>query len=148
MKRSDHLRQIINDMKQMDAIEFLLQILDRDDEALSLDDLGISLTNTEHKLFSYLVASEGKTVTKDQLYDALYTMRASGELPIPKVVDVYVSRLRKVLRNTDYVIETMHGRGYRLTQTSETSDCGADKTQTPHTSLKLSGSHRHRSFQE
>ena len=27
MKRSDHLRQIINDMKQMDAIEFLLSKL-------------------------------------------------------------------------------------------------------------------------
>lgn len=130
MKRSEHLRQIIADMGKMDAIEFLLQVLDRDQETYEIDDLGLPLSNTEHKLLSYLIISEGKTLTKNELYDALYSLRVSGEMPIPKVVDVYIYRLRKILQDTDYAIETMHGRGYRLVKTSETSDCGADKTQT------------------
>ncbi len=68
-----------------------------------------------------LTASEGKILariaatgyaSKGDLYACICHGKAIE--PEPKVVDVYVCKIRNKLARFDIVIETVHGRGYKL----------------------------------
>lgn len=52
--------------------------------------------------------------SKDQIMHALYADRMTDETPEPKIVDVYICKLRAKLGRYDLTIETLWGRGYQL----------------------------------
>lgn len=69
------------------------------------------LTASESRVFCALASRE--VATKEFLLVALYddTFKDRAE---PKIVDVYVCKLRKKLKLYDVSIETIWGKGYRL----------------------------------
>jgi DNA-binding response OmpR family regulator len=70
------------------------------------------LTGKETAFLSLLVQREGHVVSKSALMDAVYA--GQPDEPLPKIADVFICKLRKKLANTNYVIETAWGLGYRL----------------------------------
>lgn len=70
------------------------------------------LTKTEQRLLARLMQSAGNMVTREYLMDAIYFDRHNE--PVVKIIDVYVCKLRKKLQGSQYVIENVHGQGYRL----------------------------------
>ena len=81
----------------------------------------IRLSKREHAIFLHLALNSHKVVTKNAIYDAVYG--ASIDQPFDKVIDVYICKLRKKFAAASQLkfqyIETVHGRGYRLSSPPE-----------------------------
>lgn len=81
----------------------------------------IRLSKREHAIFLHLALNSHKVVTKNAIYDAVYG--ASIDQPFDKVIDVYICKLRKKFaaasKSGFQYIETVHGRGYRLSTPPE-----------------------------
>ncbi|WP_299877632.1 response regulator transcription factor [uncultured Sulfitobacter sp.] len=77
----------------------------------------IKLSKREHSVFQHLALNSNKVISKDAIYDAIYG--ASIDQPFDKVIDVYICKLRKKFAQAAdsgwQYIETVHGRGYKLT---------------------------------
>ncbi len=78
-----------------------------------LNEQEIDLTAFEYQLLEYLAKRQGKIVSKNELRGYLYPHDADPE---SNVLTVLISRLRHKLdsKGTPQLIETLHGRGYRL----------------------------------
>lgn len=70
-----------------------------------------TLPRKELALLECLIDRAGRLVSKDEIADHLYGVGSESE---GRVVEIYVSRLRKHLSNTDVEIRTARGLGYML----------------------------------
>jgi two-component system cell cycle response regulator CtrA len=68
------------------------------------------LTPTEGKVFARIAATG--FATKQDIYATICAGQKTH--PEPKVVDVYVHKVRAKVERFDIVIETAHGRGYSI----------------------------------
>jgi hypothetical protein len=68
----------------------------------------VQLTRCEWLIFSRLVKSAGKLVTREELLDEIYWCDPNGGAG-PKIIDVYICRLRK---KCPWPISSVWGRGY------------------------------------
>lgn len=59
-----------------------------------------------------LLRAQGRVCTKEQLWGATYAARPECDWPEPKIVDVYVCKMRRAA--PWFYVETVWGRGYRL----------------------------------
>lgn len=84
----------------------------------------IKLSKREHSVFQHLALNPHKVISKDAIYDAVYG--ASIDQPFDKVIDVYICKLRKKIASASesgwQYIETVHGRGYKLSIPEAISD--------------------------
>ena len=71
----------------------------------------LGLTKQESKLFGLLMARTA-LVTQDLAVDALYG--GQPEERDPRIVDVFICKLRKKLKRWDIKIETVWGLGFRI----------------------------------
>lgn len=73
------------------------------------------LTGSEMRIANLLYVRLGRPLSPQVLMDALYFDRPD-DAPFPKIVDVFVCRIRKRLKeyNAGYTIETVRGYGFRL----------------------------------
>ncbi|MFZ6845249.1 response regulator [Undibacterium sp. RuTC16W] len=72
----------------------------------------INLTPREHAVLEALVRKCGKTVSKKELADGLFTL---NDTVSPKALEIYIVRLRKKIENSGAQIITLRGLGYMLT---------------------------------
>ncbi len=81
----------------------------------------IKLSKREHTIFQHLALNSNKVISKNAIYDAVYGM--SADQPFDKVIDVYICKLRKKIaaaaESGSHYIETVHGRGYKLSAPEE-----------------------------
>lgn len=84
--------------------------------------LSFGLTASEANLFDVLFKAGERGVSKQSLFDALYGNDPDGG-PDGKIVDVFICKLRRKLRDADlpWFIETLWGRGYRLVDDADGS---------------------------
>jgi two-component system cell cycle response regulator CtrA len=78
----------------------------------TVDEQPVHLTGKEYTTLELFSLRKGTIVTKEMLLDYLY--RDTDE-PDPKIIDVFVCKLRKKLAQTtggNHYIETVWGRGY------------------------------------
>ncbi|MGT2929096.1 response regulator transcription factor [Streptococcus dentasini] len=87
--------------------------LSLDERAAFCQDHAIKLTNTEFELLRILLASPLKTVSREELLEAVWGYTSDVET---RVTDDTVKRLRKKLRQVecDVRIETIWGYGFKL----------------------------------
>lgn len=72
----------------------------------------VNVTNKEFDLLATLVANTGRTLSREDLIDALWT--EAGERPDARTVDVHVRRLRRRLGSYASIVRTIRGAGYRF----------------------------------
>lgn len=72
------------------------------------------LTVQEFRIFEALYDAKGRIQTKENLLRAITPL--IDDEPEIKIVDVLVCKVRKKLQGLSVNIETMWGRGYRLSQ--------------------------------
>ena len=107
-------REAVQDMKPIDAVEYLLNCLDR----LSYIRFGAHIifpfttTNRESRILRCLFDNLGKVCSKSALYEAMYFDQIHE--PYDKIIDVYISKLRKKIPE-GWSIDTHHGQGWSLT---------------------------------
>ncbi|MCH2094951.1 MAG: response regulator transcription factor [Rhodobacteraceae bacterium] len=79
---------------------------------LQIGDTIITLRNRELRLLEVFANAPGQIFPKAKLLDRLFSY---DEEVSENAIEVYVARLRRHLRGSDVVIETVRGLGYRLT---------------------------------
>lgn len=79
----------------------------------------VALTGHEYRILEYLMLHAGKVVSKTELTEHIYDQDFDRD---SNVVEVLVGRIRKKLDpdNSLRPIETLRGRGYRLSRDSDT----------------------------
>lgn len=85
-----------------------------------VDGLRLRLSHREHAIFSVLALNVGRVVSKEKIYESVYTL--SGSDPLDKVIDVYICKLRKKIAEAtggEKYIETVYGRGYKFEAPAE-----------------------------
>lgn len=76
-------------------------------------EIPLALSLTEWNLLEYLLRNRGKLVTREQIFNRVWTYDSDAQI---KAVDIYVSHLRRKLKTSDSAedpIETVRGVGYR-----------------------------------
>ena len=73
--------------------------------------LSLGLTRMEVRLMRALAEKPDRMVSKGALMDAMYFDRVQEAEP--KIVDVLVCRIRRKLKGSAWMIETVWGQGYR-----------------------------------
>jgi len=89
-------------------------VLNLDTKMIRIDGVSVHLTGKEYKILELLSLRKGMTVTKEMLLNHLY---GGMDEPEPKILDVFICKLRKKLSdasNGRNYIETELGRGYVL----------------------------------
>ena len=107
-------------MEPGEAVEYLLDVC----EMISFVNLEqehptdfLKVSPLERRMLRCLYDAGGLNVPKDALFWAMYHDRnGETELPDIKIIDIYVCKLRKVLKGSDWKIETVWGEGYRLVE--------------------------------
>jgi len=95
----------------------LLQIgplaIDDESRIATLNDQEMTLTKLEYDMLYYFVENAEKVLSRERILSRVWRSHSD---PLTNVVDVYISRLRQKLQNSDAIsIETLRGNGYRLT---------------------------------
>ena len=88
--------------------------VDFDARLAYIDDIQVHLTTKEFAMLELLALRKGNTLSKEAFVNHLYN---GMDEPDPKIVDVFICRLRKKLSDLsdgDNYIETIWGRGYIL----------------------------------
>ncbi|EGG98328.1 Two-component system regulatory protein [gamma proteobacterium IMCC2047] len=80
----------------------------------------VSLTAYEYKVLEYLMLNPQKVISKTELTEHIYAQDYDRD---SNVIEVFIGRLRKKLDpdNLHNPIETLRGRGYRLTLSDRSS---------------------------
>lgn len=73
----------------------------------------VKLPLYKRQILELLVRNAPELVAKQRIYQRIYD-GSRNELPDPKVIDVHMMQLRKLLEPTGLVIETVWGHGYKI----------------------------------
>ena len=76
------------------------------------DDSPVDLTRREFSLLEILVRNRGKTVSKERLFDGVFSFQDTDVGM--NALELYIARLRKKLAGCSVRIETQRGLGYKL----------------------------------
>lgn len=109
------MRSAARDPARVRALTDQLEVFARSHLEPSLPDPlpEVHLTRKQARLFARLKQDEGRMVRRGVLMDALYFDHV-GDEPREKILDVYICKLRLVLRGTGYAIKVVHGEGFIL----------------------------------
>ena len=70
------------------------------------------MTRRELALLGLLIRNAGHTISKERLYEGLYSF-AETDVGL-NAIELYIARLRKKLAGSGVAIETQRGLGYRM----------------------------------
>jgi two-component system cell cycle response regulator CtrA len=94
-------------------------IVNLDEKTAEINRVRVPLTGKEYDILELLSLRKGMTVSKEMFLNQLY---GGMDEPEMKIIDVFISKLRKKLadasKGKDY-IETVWGRGYMLREPQE-----------------------------
>ncbi len=96
--------------------------VDQMQRLIRIDGNPIGITEMEYRVLELLAFARNNVVTRAMLLKHLY--RRSDDQPQPKIIDVFISKLRKKLRNATggaEFIETIPQRGWILRDVSRES---------------------------
>jgi len=88
--------------------------IDLSRQRVLLDNVVAPLTFREFALLQYFVLREGRTVTREELIDHLWSEGHEHEAPNARTIDVHVRRLRVKLAQYQDIVRTVRGTGYRF----------------------------------
>ena len=75
------------------------------------EDEKLSLSKTEFELLKYFITHQGKICSRSLLLDEVWGIDVYVE---ERIVDTYVKKLRKHLKENEHYIQTVFGVGYRF----------------------------------
>ena len=75
---------------------------------------GLKLTTSERLLCKILHDAGGRAVRRGHLYDALYGLKPEADWADDKIVDVFICKIRRRLKGSQWQISTVWGFGYSL----------------------------------
>jgi two-component system phosphate regulon response regulator PhoB len=106
-------RHIISESvkNESDQIALMGLFIDFAKISISVNDIPVHLTPSEFKLLGYLIKSQGRVLTRDQLIDLI---QGQDVTVTGRTIDTHIFALRKKLGSWSDHIETIRGVGYRV----------------------------------
>uniref|UniRef100_UPI00333BC414 helix-turn-helix domain-containing protein n=1 Tax=Mesorhizobium sp. M0050 TaxID=2956861 RepID=UPI00333BC414 len=102
-------------IRQQQELDMLRERIRQLEDALVPPSISVPLewllTSSEARLFAFLTTRQ--IASKAAIMQAIYSAGADDE-PEPKIVDVFVCKIRKKLKPFGVQIETVWGQGYSL----------------------------------
>ncbi|TVQ45231.1 MAG: DNA-binding response regulator [Gammaproteobacteria bacterium] len=97
--------------------------LDTGSQSVSVAGRSVELTGFEYRLLEILMLHAGEVVSKTELTERLYAQDFDRD---SNTIEVFIGRLRRKLdpEGSLQPIETLRGRGYRMTRTPLSDDAG------------------------
>ncbi len=86
-----------------------------------LDNIAAPLTFREFELLQYFVLREGRTVSREEIIESLWSDAPDEETPNERTIDVHVRRLRVKLDRYQDIVRTVRGNGYRFDRHADVS---------------------------
>lgn len=109
-------REIVQDMKLLDAVEYLLGVIE---DAIPPEHVvsawkfaGVHFTLAEKRIIQALANAGGRVVSKEAMLDAA-TME-NGDPPDILIINVYICKIRRKAKNLPFQIITHWGLGYSI----------------------------------
>lgn len=96
-------------------------VLDLSRKRVLLDNIPAALTFREFELLQFLVLREGRTVSRDEIIETLWTGAEDEEIPSERTIDVHIRRLRVKLAHYQDIVRTVRGVGYRFDRHADVS---------------------------
>lgn len=96
---NEHLRFRIEELERLIGLDVEAPIV-------------FGLTSREACMFGALMARD--MCLKEHLMASIYGALPDDDVAEPKIIDVFVCKMRKKLRSFDIEVETIWGKGYRL----------------------------------
>jgi two-component system, OmpR family, response regulator PhoP len=89
-------------------------VLDTRAQTVAVHGAAVELTSFEYRLLEHLMLHSGEVISKTELTEKLYEQDYERD---SNVIEVLIARLRRKLDPDDQIkpIETLRGRGYRIT---------------------------------
>lgn len=81
-------------------------------QSVSINGLALPVTRREVTLLGLLIRNRGKVMSKEALFDGLYSFD-DADVGL-NAIELYIARLRKKLVGSGVQIQTLRGLGYRL----------------------------------
>ena len=97
-------------------------VINLDEKTAVVGGARVNLTGKEYKILELLALRNGTTLAKEMFLNNLY---GGMDEPEPKIIDVFICKLRKKLASASdgrNYIETVRGRGYVLREPSEAGE--------------------------
>ncbi len=111
--RSAHLAEVVHLREALSDAQSLIAEMRETNVTERLGFAGVAgLTKSESSLVAILV-KRGRA-SKSQIYDAMFGDKHEDEQPEPKIIDVFVSKVRKKLEPHGIKIGTIWGAGYEM----------------------------------
>ncbi|MDO4259837.1 MAG: winged helix-turn-helix domain-containing protein [Actinomycetaceae bacterium] len=85
-------------------------------EQVRIDGVPLALSNQEYGLLTHLAENSDRTVSRDELYNTVWSGRGLEENS--RTVDAHIRRLRVKLGDAD-LISTVRGEGYRFNSSEQ-----------------------------
>lgn len=93
-----------------DNIIFQNIVLDMDRHICLIDGINANLTNTEFEILKMLMTNLGRAVTRDDIFDKIYSRDDAVE---SRAIDMHVASLRRKIKDkAGHLIRTIYGVGY------------------------------------
>ncbi|TCK08789.1 response regulator transcription factor [Marinobacterium mangrovicola] len=102
-----------NQGQARDQVSFGNVVLDRRACSLSVAGKPVELKSREFRLLEIFMNEPKRVWSKEALLEHIYSF---DEHPNPSVIEIYVTRVRKLLQGSDIQIRTIRGLGYLLEQ--------------------------------
>lgn len=96
-------------------------VLDLSRKRVLLDNIPAALTFREFELLQFLVLREGRTVSRDEIIETLWSGAEDEEIPSERTIDVHIRRLRVKLAHYQDIVRTVRGVGYRFDRHADVS---------------------------
>ncbi len=78
-----------------------------------LDGVLIKTPNKVFQILSLLIDKSPRVVSREFIMDYIYGLELdSFDEPLEKIIDVFIVRARQAIKNTNYEIETIWGKGW------------------------------------
>ena len=105
------LKRVYSSKGTTDKFRFGCLMVDFDSHIVKVQNKPVSLTLTEFKLLSCLLADSGKTKSRDFILEKIWDY---GEGVYSRTIDTHIQRLRTKLNKAGGYIKTVRGVGYRF----------------------------------
>lgn len=112
------IRNVANGMKPLDAVAYLLDVLEQTIpefmERHPVDSLGVKFSPLERSLLIGLAKVMPNAASRSGLFSSMYAHCVSPSDVSDGMLNVMVSRVRKKLQDMPLRIVSVHGYGYRI----------------------------------
>lgn len=115
-------REHVQDMKPLEAVDYLLDLLDffvaAPDADIAWTWPGAHLTPAQKRVVRALAqfgGLQGGAVTRDQIMSVVYGSRNHDDWPDAKIISVHLYRLRPILAEAGIEVAGVWGMGWRIT---------------------------------